>query len=160
MLGQVLELLSVQIEEKDVEVRVPRPLPRVRGDRLRLRDVYLHLIRNAVQYGDGPGRWVEIGWRAGGEDGGTGGGSEPRFYVRDNGDGIDERCRESIFRLFERSPGQGQPGQGPGPGSGLAICRRLIERHGGRIWVEPTPAPEQGPGDARGSTFWFTLGAA
>lgn len=158
VLGQVLELLSAQIDGKDVEVRVPRPLPRARCDRLWLRDVYLHLIRNAVQYGDGPGRWVEIGWRS--EEEGGEAGRERRFYVRDNGDGIDERHRESIFQLFDRAPEKGPPGRGLG--SGLAICRRLIERHGGRIWVESTTEAGPGmPGEiAQGSTFWFTLGSA
>lgn len=166
VLGQVLELLSGQIEARDVDVRVPRPLPRVRCDRLRLRDVLFHLIHNAVQYGEGPGRWVEIGWRSPqdpgppGEDGeriGSAEGERRCFYVRDNGAGVDARHRESIFRIFGRSPERGQQGTGHAHGAGLAICKRLIERHGGRIWVGSLPGPT---GEDGGSTFWFTLGGA
>ncbi|OGR11635.1 MAG: hypothetical protein A2097_03615 [Desulfobacula sp. GWF2_41_7] len=71
----------------------------------------------------------------------------PVFFVRDNGIGIQEKYRDTIFKIFKRLHGRDK--YGGGTGSGLTIVRKIIERHGGRIWVES----EFG----RGSTFYFTL---
>jgi signal transduction histidine kinase len=109
------------------------------GDSPRLGEVWQNLIENAVKYmGDQPDPHIEIGFEI--RDG------VRVFYVRDNGMGIDPRYNEKIFELFDKLDPSSE-----GSGLGLALVKRIIEVHGGRIWVE-----SQGPG--RGSTFLFTLG--
>ncbi len=102
-----------------------------------------HLLGNAVQYlGTQSSPRVRVGVR-GAE---AGDGAPPIFYVRDNGMGIDLKYHERIFGLFERL----DPEASEGTGTGLALVKRIVEVHGGRIWVESE-------GEGRGSTFWFSL---
>ena len=121
------------------EVEIDPRLPVVWGDRTRLLEVFQNLLENAVKYaGDAPRPRIEIGVR-------EGAGSVAVIFVKDNGAGIEPRYHEKIFGLFERL--ETAP---DGTGIGLAIVRRIIEVHGGRVWVE-----SEGPGC--GSTFCFTL---
>ena len=115
-----------------------RGLPLVRGDRPRLVEVLQNLLDNAAKFmGDQAHPRVEVGARA---DNGT-----PVFFVRDNGRGIEPRYHEKVFGLFDRLDPQDD-----GTGIGLALVKRIVELHGGRVWVE-----SDGPG--HGSTFCFTL---
>ncbi len=138
LVQETLRIVGAQIESKGIRVEVSRPLPVLYGDRLRLLEVLQNLVENAVKYmGDNTQPWIEIGARR--DD------SRTICYVRDNGIGIDPRFHEKIFGLFE----QLDPKAG-GTGIGLAIVKRIIEVHGGRIWVESE-------GAGRGSTFCFTV---
>ncbi|MCP3963983.1 MAG: histidine kinase, partial [bacterium] len=118
-------------------------LPVVCVDRARLLEAVRHLLDNAVRYlGDQPAPRIEVGVR----DPGAAGGEPPTFYVRDNGMGIERKYHEKVFELFERL----DPEASEGTGIGLALVKRIIEVHGGRVWVESE-------GAERGSTFCFTL---
>ncbi len=138
LVREALARTSGPIAERGVDVEVAPGLPTVRGDRERLVEVLQNLIENAVKYlGEEPSPRIEIGVEAG-RDG-------PVFFVRDNGIGIDPRYHDLIFGLFERLDADTE-----GTGVGLALVKRIVEIHGGRIRVESE-------GRGRGSTFRFTL---
>jgi signal transduction histidine kinase len=135
---EATSLLATAIEKAGVEVEIAPDLPAVRGDRPRLLEVVQNLVENAVKFmGSQPRPRIEIGAR---EEGG-----ETVFHVRDNGTGIAPAYHEKVFGLFERLDPHTD-----GTGIGLAIVRRVVEVHGGRIWVESE-------GLGRGTTFRFTL---
>ena len=158
VLASVLESVQVGLELSRIEIRIPRPLPILRCDHVRVTEVFRNLITNAMKYNDKPERWIEIGTRGDGHS--AVGDSEPHqkhpaalfngqmvFYVRDNGIGIPEKHRDAVFRIFKRLHGRDQ--FGGGTGAGLTIAKKIVERHGGRIWIESTPG--------LGTTFLFTL---
>ncbi len=109
---------------------------------MRIGEIFRNLIQNAVKYNDAGEKRVEVGW------GGASDRNPPVFFVRDNGIGIREKHLETVFKIFKRLHGRDK--YGGGTGSGLTIVRKIVERHGGRIWIES----EVG----KGSTFYFTLG--
>ncbi|MDD5578300.1 MAG: ATP-binding protein [Methylobacter sp.] len=135
-----LILLQERLEATGAEIRIPQPLGIVLADAGKLGEVFVNLITNALKYNDKLQKWVEIGV--------TGTPNEPPvFYVRDNGIGIDAKHYDTIFHIFRRLHGREQ--YGGGVGAGLTIVKKIIERHGGRIWIES----ESG----KGATFYFTL---
>ncbi len=143
---EAVDLAAGRIVERGVEVEIAGDLPTVRGDRPRLLEVVQNLVENAVRYmGDQPSPRLEVGWR----DQAT-----PVFFVRDNGIGIEPRFHRKVFELFERLDSEIE-----GTGIGLALVQRIVEVHGGRVWVESVP-PQGGQrteGKGKGSTFCFTL---
>jgi PAS domain S-box-containing protein len=154
---EAIESLSISLRQAGVPIRIPQPLPTLRCDKARIGEVFRNLITNAMKYNDKEDKWMEIGWldsRCRGPAEPSNGTScqsapaAPVLYVRDNGIGIAERYHESIFRIFKRLHGRDK--YGGGTGAGLTIARRIIERHGGRIWVESSLG--------QGATFYFTLG--
>lgn len=124
------------VRSRGIEVSVAEGLPPVSVDRLRLVEALVNLIENSVKYAaDGPRPKIDIGYR--GDD-------EPAFFVRDNGSGIDPDQQEKVFELFYKIDRKS-----PGTGAGLAIVKRIIEVHGGRIWIESEPG--------NGCSVCFTL---
>lgn len=137
LLEQALENLQEEIQESGAEVTCSS-LPEIEVEPSLIVQLFHNLVGNAIKFhGDEPPR-VEVAARR-----------APRewvFSVRDNGVGIDAAEAESIFTIFKRL----RP-EIPGSGVGLALCRKIVERHGGRIWLESEPG--------RGSTFLFSLPA-
>jgi signal transduction histidine kinase len=138
ILSDVLKSLQANLEASGGEV-THAPLPALFADPTEVAQLLQNLIENAIKYrGDQPPR---IHVAAAREEGGW------TFSVRDNGIGIDPEDAERVFCWFER--GHRSQSRHAGAGIGLAICKRIVERHGGRIWAESSPG--------RGSTFHFTL---
>ncbi len=136
---KVISDLKGRLKENGVEMVVPEELPDISCDRERLHQVFQNLIVNAVKFTrtrESPR--IEIGY----ED------KDPfhQFYVRDNGIGIDPEDQEKIFEKFERLE---QEKDEEGTGLGLAIVKRIIQSHGGEVWVESEKET--------GATFYFTL---
>lgn len=141
MISEVLELLHGRLVSgpAPIRVQVQQRLPSVYGDRPRLFEVWQNLIDNAAKFmGDQSDPQIEIGTAGSSEDG------LPIFYVRDNGLGIDPQFKDRIFGLFDKLDPRTE-----GTGIGLALIKRIIELHGGEIWVES----EVG----KGAMFFFTL---
>ena len=137
VLDDAVSLLAATIRETGAEVRSGE-LPDVVGDRHQLIQLMINLIGNAIKYrGAEPPRIHVSAERNGGEW---------VFAVRDNGIGIAPRHHDRIFDIFQRLHDQREY---PGTGIGLAVCRRVVHRHGGRIWVESEPG--------RGSLFCFSI---
>ena len=128
--------LTLTINENNAEI-LNTSLPTVQGDEIQLTQVFQNLIGNAIKYkGSGPPK-IEISAEKAAD--------EWVITVADNGIGIDPQYSERIFGIFKRLHGR----ELPGTGMGLAICKRIIERHNGRIWVESQPS--------KGSKFSFSL---
>jgi signal transduction histidine kinase len=126
--------LDDDLRAADVQVELG-PLPEVQADRALLAQLLQNLVVNAVRHG---GRHVRVEALRDG--------AATTFVVADDGPGVPTEDRERIFGMFSRGSG----GAADGSGVGLAICRRIVDRHGGRIWVAESPRG--------GAAFLFTLG--
>ncbi len=132
--------LQRRIQESGAVIR-REDLPKVNGDPTQLSQLFQNLLGNAIKFQrKGVSPEVQISFRRDG--------SLWLFSVRDNGIGIGEEYYEKIFLIFQRLHGQKEY---PGTGVGLSICKKIVEQHGGEIWVESTPES--------GSIFCFTLPA-
>ncbi|TDU69308.1 light-regulated signal transduction histidine kinase (bacteriophytochrome) [Prosthecobacter fusiformis] len=136
-----LEMLIARREETGAKIVLAENFPPVDGDADRLSEVFSNLISNAIKYNDKKPPEITLGWLPS-EDS-----SAPVFYVRDNGIGIAKEHQQLVFQIFKRLHAREQ--YGGGVGAGLTIVRKIIERHGGRIWLESRPG--------QGTTFYFTL---
>lgn len=137
VIDDVLDNLRLQVEETDAEIIVGE-LPTVEADENQLKQVFQNLTSNAIKYRDDERPQIEIS--------ATRNNGMCRFNVADNGIGMDPAYTDQIFEVFNRLH---TTQEYPGTGIGLALCKRIIERHGGDIWVESEPG--------EGSTFSFTI---
>lgn len=149
-LAMALGNLRAALDESGAEVSCDE-LPVVVADRTQLTQLFQNLISNAVKFRGDRSPRVYVSARRADSPEPAGDARAPfwQFVVSDNGIGIEPRFAERIFVIFQRLHGREEY---PGTGIGLAICKRIIERHGGRIWLESEPGA--------GSSFCFTLPAA
>jgi len=152
VVADAIEMVGSRLDASRPEFVLPRPLPSIECDWVRCREIYVNLLSNALKYSDQTDKRIEIGWIGAVED-------HPRplcppgalgqtiFYVRDNGIGIAARHYDQVFKMFRRL--HTRDAYGGGSGTGLAIVKKLVERHRGQIWIESEPGV--------GSTFYFTL---
>ncbi len=137
LVREIADRYRDEIAAKGMTVVIAPDMPTIAADKNRMNQVFENLMVNALKYaGNSAQPRVEIGAR---QDVG-----EARFFVRDNGPGIAAEYHEKIFRLFQRLDSRSE-----GTGVGLAIVKRVIEFHGGRVWVESSPG--------QGATFWLSL---
>ena len=136
---QALRNLRALIQERGAVVTVDGPLPEIYADGIQITQVFQNLVGNALKFQQ-PGVTPEVRISAERDDG------DWRFSIADNGIGIDGRHLDRIFQLFARLHAKGEY---EGTGIGLAVCKRIVERHGGSIAATSTPG--------EGSTFTFTI---
>jgi len=135
---EALRLLEGRLEAKQVEVKTEAEFPVVYGDRVRLVEVVQNLVDNAAKFmGDQKNPRIDLGVKN--ENG------KPTFFVYDNGIGIEPEQQERVFGLFNKLDNNTE-----GTGIGLALVKRIVEVHGGKIWIESE-------GIGNGTTFYFTL---
>jgi len=135
---EVVEMLTSRIQGKKINVKIHENLPVVRGDKIRLYEVFQNLIENAIKFiGNEDKREIEIGSIL--QE------NKTVCFIRDTGVGVDKRYHDKIFDLFDQLDQDSE-----GSGVGLALVKRIIETHGGQIWLESD-------GVNRGSTFYFIV---
>ena len=137
LLDEAISNLRLAIEESGCEI-TRDPLPRVFVDEAQIRQLLQNLLSNAIKYCGPVTPQVHVSCRAAAR--------EIVVSVRDNGVGVEPRFHERIFQIFQRLHAREEC---PGTGIGLSLCKRIVERHGGRIWVESEKD--------QGATFRFTI---
>ena len=152
VLADAIEMVGSRTCDASTQIVAPRHLPHIVCDRIRVREVLVNLLSNALKYNDKPVKRVEVGYvnpqetllrshfppQAN---------QQTVYYVRDNGIGIAARYFDQVFKMFKRLHGREE--YGGGTGAGLTIVRKLVDRHRGHVWLESVPG--------QGSTFFFTL---
>lgn len=132
-------MLETTLHDANATIKIPRPLPSITCDVPRVTEVFRNLISNAIKYNKQEKKSIEIGVVEN---------ERPTtFYVKDNGIGIEERFFSDIFRIFKRLNEEDDTVKGTGVG--LTFVKKIIERHGGKIWLNSAPN--------KGTTFYFTL---
>ncbi len=141
LMEKVLKTLQHKIDENGVVINVEKGLPVVYGEMERLSQVMENLLSNALKYigKENPSPRIDVG--AMDRNG------QKAFFVRDNGIGIEKRYHKKIFEIFQRLSAAKKSAEGTGVG--MTIVKRIIEHHGGEIWLDSAPG--------KGTTFFFTL---
>lgn len=134
--------LSTLIEERKAAVSIPETLPELFCDPVKMRQLFQNLISNALKYNDKPAPKVEVGAERFGE-------YYWKFTVKDNGIGIPAQYFEEIFKMFKRLHSRQE--YGGGTGAGLAIVKKIVEEHNGKVWVESV--------EGSGSVFYMLIPA-
>ena len=137
LVSKTLQLLQAGLDEVQASVTVAK-LPEVFGDESQLMQLFQNLISNALKYRSNLQPVIELGF--------TEKNDAWEFFVKDNGVGIDAINFDKVFDIFQRLYNQSEY---PGTGIGLAICKKIVELHQGKIWVESSKG--------KGSTFYFTI---
>jgi signal transduction histidine kinase len=133
------------LKECNASIVIPQELPRIGCDSVRITEVFCNLIVNAIKYNESTAKLIEIGYF---NELKTGGATEEQvFYVKDNGIGVAEVFHEDIFRIFMRINAEDDDKKGIGVG--LTFVRKIVERHGGRIWLDSALG--------KGATVYFTI---
>ena len=137
LLKNVIKVYEQKINENEAKIRV-HELPVIKGNKSQLEQLFQNLVGNALKYRGKDAPCIEIG----ANDEGSGW----VFHVKDNGIGIEKKFYDKVFVIFQRLHGKNEYG---GTGIGLAICKKIVERHGGKIWIESEPG--------NGTTFYFSF---
>lgn len=152
ILGEALEMIGARQKGKLYSLVTTRPLPTVKCDPIRVREILSNLVSNALKFNHNVCPRIEVGYITPNENGAPD--NTPAeanglyiYYVRDDGIGIEQRYFEQIFRMFKRLHGREE--FGGGFGAGLAVVKKVLKRHAGCIWLESTIGV--------GSCFYFTL---
>jgi PAS domain S-box-containing protein len=137
LVKNVIKVYEQKINESEAKLNV-QTLPVVKANKTQLEQLFQNLLGNALKYRGKDAPYIEIGAR---EEG-------PGwvFYVKDNGIGIESKFFDKVFVIFQRLHGKNEYG---GTGIGLAICKKIVEKHGGKIWIESDPG--------KGTTFFFSF---
>ena len=143
VIDDIRETLHATLEEQHVVISLTEGLPTVCCDTVRVTELFRNLIMNAIKYNDNNDKHIEIGSKNSRGPNKTG----HVFFVKDNGIGIEEEFHKDIFRIFKRLNSEKK--YGPGTGSGLKFVKKIVEQHGGKIWLESEVE--------KGTTFYFTL---
>lgn len=133
------EIVKSLMPPASIQVIYDNSLPILHGNTTQIAQVFQNLLSNAIKFMDKPEGRIRVGCAEDGE--------YWRFWIADNGPGIEVQHHERIFQIFQTL--RGTSGESENSGVGLSIVKKVIETHGGKIWVESTPGA--------GSTFWFTL---
>lgn len=152
LVEDALEMIGVRKDDNTCHITIPRPLPTIECNPVRVREIFSNLVSNAIKYNlnDQPG--VELIYFAATDESAQKN-APPHaqgqiiYGVRDDGIGIEQRHFDQVFRMFKRLHGRDE--FGGGMGAGLTVVQKVVQRHGGAIWLESTPG--------QGSCFYFTL---
>lgn len=152
VINNVIGVFKTSQSDLQIDLQIPESLPIIKGDRVLTEEIFVNLISNAIKYNEQPKKRIEIGYLMQKPDWvlidhPCFHQNIPVFYVKDNGIGIKEKHLDTIFRIFKRLHAQNK--YGGGTGAGLTIVKKIVERHGGQIWVESK--------FKEGTTFYFTL---
>lgn len=145
MLREIVSTLEQFLEERNARVIVAGDLPEITCDLVRVMEVFRNLIVNAVKYNESAEKIVTVGYLPHHPDE-TGQMRTRVHFVQDNGKGIASEFYQDIFKMFKRLE---RANDDDGTGAGLSFVRKIVQRHGGHIWLESEPG--------KGTTFFFTL---